>query len=272
MIDYDLTMSAGDATECHKLFTFPDMPAAFLKDIGHLWTVAADLHHADRLEVYGPEDGIQTPHAFWTRFNCHLVQHGITRSLVDQAVETEKRKRGSLLRPGVQELLSFCETHDILVVVLSAGFTNIIHKAFQLDGIVLPASCVVLANTLIYDVEGRVLEVTPSNPPSSRKGKLQYLGQVACLADRPCALLVGDKAIDASMALGYPPLVGRGAPAQLKIGFSNAALASEEERAEFESAFDIVPRNGLECSFAPVTGLLRALVVGTPGIVSEGVN
>eukprot|EP00927_Polykrikos_kofoidii_P080583 TRINITY_DN7748_c0_g1_i1.p1 TRINITY_DN7748_c0_g1~~TRINITY_DN7748_c0_g1_i1.p1 ORF type:complete len:340 (+),score=53.30 TRINITY_DN7748_c0_g1_i1:99-1118(+) len=261
VLDYDLTISAGSATEGHHLLRWSDeLPAAFREDCEALWDVSSDIDHPRRLEIYGPEDGPSRPHAFWTHFNKILVHHGVTAEMVDRAVAAEKRNRGLLLRDGVAELLNVCESHGIPVVVLSAGITQIIQCAFRLEGIVLPSNSSVLANNLVFDTDGCVVDVSPSDPPCSRQGKLQYLRTVDGLSDRPCVLLAGDKPVDALMSNGYPALVDGGTVASLKFGFLNESEVADEARKEFETAFDVVPLRGIDCSFAPLTELLRALL------------
>eukprot|EP00927_Polykrikos_kofoidii_P080584 TRINITY_DN7748_c0_g2_i1.p1 TRINITY_DN7748_c0_g2~~TRINITY_DN7748_c0_g2_i1.p1 ORF type:complete len:351 (+),score=49.30 TRINITY_DN7748_c0_g2_i1:34-1086(+) len=248
VLDYDLTISAGLATEGHDLLRRSDeLPVAFRKDCEAFRAVSQDVD-------------FNTPHGFWTRFNKILIRHGVTAEMVDRAVAAEKRNRGLLLRDGVAELFNLCESHGIPVVVLSAGITQIIHCALRLEGITLPSNSSVVANNLVFDIDGCIVDVAPNDPPCSRQGKLEYLRTVEGLSGRPCVLLAGDKPIDALMASGYPALVDGGTVASLKFGFLNESEVADEAREEFETAFDVVPLRGVDCSFAPLTELLRALL------------
>jgi hypothetical protein len=101
----------------------------------------------------------------------------------------------------------------------------------------------------------------PSGPPCSRVGKLLRLReQSGLLEERPCAFLVGDKPIDATMAKGYPALNGGSLPTTLSFGFLNDEKASDKTIAEYEGAFDVLPHSGSECGLEMVTRILASLL------------
>ena len=85
-------------------------------------------------------------------------------------------------------------------------------------------------------------------------------------------LVLGDKPIDATMVAAYPAPALSGTPVTaLTFGFLNAGRdeafdgpAAAQLAAHCE-AFDVVPKQGTDCSFAPVSALLRELVKETSG-------
>jgi hypothetical protein len=272
ILDYDLTVSVGAGTECHHLFAArPEFPAPFRADIAHLFAVMGDEHHADYARIVGPADAPDRPHRFWVVFNELVATHAITRGVVAAAVTAYKAEQGRLIRPGVAEFLELCHGLGVPVVILSAGVTQIIELAMAADGVRLPASCTVLANSMTFDGDGDgapCIGVTPTDPPSSRVGKLAQLSALGgTLGSRACTLLVGDKPVDAKVAAGYPPLQGRGGlPAVLAFGFQNSEQArcsggGGGQGAEYETAFHLLdPRGEREdSSFEPLTGLLRVI-------------
>ena len=108
--------------------------------------------HPERKATLGHEDAPSRPHMFWILFNRIAVRHAIRRDDVIEAVAAEKRARkaaavgSSLLRDGWREMLEECNAHDIPVVIVSAGLSDVIMAMHEADNISLPPSSVVLAN------------------------------------------------------------------------------------------------------------------------------
>ena len=285
LLDYDLTLSAPTASECHHMLRdAAAVPAGFRRDVQTLFD-ARDEAHPDHAAIYGSPSDDSRPHRFWAHYNALLVRHKITRRMIDEAVAEEKQRQGvrgrSLLREGVGDLLALCDTAGIAAVLLSAGLEPVIRSAFVADGVPLPASCHVLTNRLLFDgASGGCIAVEPSDPPASREGKLTMLGGLSCLAHRSLVLMVGDKPVDAFVARGLPPLSPaangvagrgergeRGERAELAFGFFNAAARAELEPTEaaadlneWRAAFHILAHNGSVCTLAPVTALVRHLL------------
>jgi 2-hydroxy-3-keto-5-methylthiopentenyl-1-phosphate phosphatase len=262
VMDFDLTVSKADVAECHHLIgTDQVMPPAFLEECALLGDVAGDPKHPRRFELYGPEDGPERPHAFWNVFHGYMVKHKISAEMVQVAAEAEKKRRGMLLRTGIRELWALCERHDVPVVILSAGIVQVIEAYCRLDEVKLPPNCRVVANSMVFDRNGCCVHMQPSGPPCSRVGKLLRLReQSGLLEERPCAFLVGDKPIDATMAKGYPALNGGSLPTTLSFGFLNDEKASDKTIAEYEGAFDVLPHSGSECGLEMVTRILASLL------------
>lgn len=211
VLDYDLTISAAGASEGHHLIRdSPEIPEQLRKDLEKFWS-AFDAPEADRKAKHPVlrdifQDAPLSPHAFWLGFNRIIISHGLTKHMIMNAVAAEKKRRGAILRPGIQELFDVCQSQEIPIVILSAGISQIIHEAFKQDGFELPSVCRVLANDFIFDEDGRCIDVEPKDPPSSRQGKLHQLALAPEIVDRPCVILVGDKPVDASVGRGLPPL------------------------------------------------------------------
>ena len=220
---------------------------------------------------------------------------------------------GRLLRDGVGAFLAACDAAGVPTVILSAGITQVIELALAADGVALPPSCTLLANTMVFAGEEAGADQAtaaaaaaaaaaagagedapcvgwlPEGTPSSRVGKLLQLAELGdVLGGRRCAVLVGDKPVDATVAKGYPPAPapapapasasasagGAGGfglaamppampsapPSVLTFGFLNSPAPTEELRGSYDAAFHLLAPQGRECSFAPLTALLAALL------------
>ena len=210
---------------------------------------------------------------------------------------------GRLLRDGVGAFLAACDAAGVPTVILSAGITQVIELALAADGVALPPSCTLLANTMVFAGEEAGADRAaaaaaagagedapcvgwlPEGTPSSRVGKLLQLAELGdVLGGRRCAVLVGDKPVDATVAKGYPPASapasasasagGPGGfglaamppamppapPSVLTFGFLNSPAPTEELRGSYDAAFHLLAPQGRECSFAPLTALLAALL------------
>lgn len=259
VVDYDLTVSHPAAKEGHHLIRdSPEVPAALRDDLKRFWSAVEESKMHPSLQQFrdcDPASGPAYPHLFWRGTNSIFIRHGLRADVVKRAVMGERYPR---IRPGWQDVLNICEAHGIPVVVLSAGLAPVIHEALAQDGITVPSVCQVLANRLIFDEEGRCKDVEPKDPPSSRQGKLHLLAHVPELADRSCILLVGDKPVDAWVDRGLPPLVSsRGSRSLLRFGFLNASCPAEKEQTEYAAAYDVLPKDGGSCSWAPIVALLE---------------
>lgn len=271
LVDYDLTISRGSAVECHHLLRdSAACSAAFRADLAQLFATI-DAQTA-ALEPRDP----RRAHLFWEQANALLVAHGVTRSTLESVVAREKARAGALLRDGWSELLALCAARSVPVVILSAGLAGVIRAAHAAEGIALdPAHTVIVSSELTYDATGRCVAVAPRDPPCSRVGKLAHLARdpraVALLEGRDAVVVVGDMAVDATMANGYPPLAsGRAAPALLRFGFLNYRGAEAREggvellratRDAYEAAYDVLPAGaGDDESFAHISAFLRAVL------------
>lgn len=251
------------------------LPAAFRADV-HTLFAARSPEHPQHRAIYGSETDSDRPHRFWLHYNKLLVQHGATQAMLEAAVAEEGRRcNGRLLREGVGELLLLCESAGIGVVILSAGLEQVIRAAFAHDGVPLPPSCHLLTNRLVYDEEarddgtaGRCVRVEPAGTPASREGKLLLLASLEReAAGRSLVLLVGDKPVDARVATGLPPCTS-GPRTELAFGFYNdndGALGAPDgtpavDTEAWRAAFHLLAHRGADCSFAPVTALVRELL------------
>ncbi|KAL3916756.1 MAG: hypothetical protein SGPRY_006685, partial [Prymnesium sp.] len=204
LIDYDLTISAPDSSECHHMLRDAEaMPDGFREEVRSIFCARAS-DHPRHAALYGAAE--QQPHQFWIHYNAALVHHGVTRKMIEAAVAQEKACRGKLLREGVGELLSLCKEAGVLVVILSAGIEQVIRESFRQDGIEIPAECHVLTNTLVFDEDEVCVAVEPTSPPASRVGKLNLLKILSKeLSTRDLVVMVGDKPVDARVTCGLSP-------------------------------------------------------------------
>jgi len=252
--------------ECHHLIGYyPKMPAGFLQDCGHLWEVFHDPKHPERLQLCGAEDAPERPHSFWIHYHSYMVKHGVTKASIEEAIADEKKECGSLLRPGIRELLGKCQQHAIPVLIVSAGISQIIEGLFEAEAISLPPGSRIIANTVVFDGNGVCTDVVPHDPPCSRVGKMLQLKQQSDLRDRPCVIIVGDKPIDAKMAAAYPGVEEHPVHA-FSFGFLNSEAPDDEALIEdYSGAFDVVPKEGRSCGFEMIVDLLEGLLDSPEG-------
>lgn len=124
----------------------------------------------------------------FTEYKLDLIE--VERQFVDNAN----------IRPGVQELFSFCRQHDIPTVILSAGIKNVIElwaRHYSLE------PSVVLSTELILDEHGRVAGWEDNTLVHLlNKAEIGHPELSKIRHERPNAVLVGDGERDADMAVG----------------------------------------------------------------------
>ena len=108
--------------------------------------------------------------------------------------------------------------------------------------------------------DGACVRVEPHDPPASREGKLALLASLGEAAERSLVLMVGDKPVDARVAKGLPPRPQGAQRTELSFGFFNEVAADSTARGDWQMAFHLLAHCGAECSFAPVSELVRHLL------------
>ena len=203
----------------------------------------------------------------WHRLsNALAVRVGTTRADVAAAVASA----GLALRPGVRELVAWCERHDVPLIVMSAGVADVVAEALRLllgDQPTLPRVIHVVSNSMVWDAGGRLAGFSEPilHVFNKRAGAIPPDSAAAqAIRGRPHAILVGDSMGDATMADGDAPIAGGGPeespPLVLKLGLLNHDVDALLPR--FAALFDAVVTGdgGLE---QPLLAWLRAIEAGT---------
>lgn len=198
----------------------------------------------------------------WHRLsNALAVEVGMTRGDVAEAVAAA----GLALRPGVRELVAWCERHGVPLVVMSAGVADVVTEALrQLLGCpaALPPVVHVVSNVMLWGPDGRLAGF--SEPVlhvfNKRAGVIEPGGRAAeALRGRPHAIVVGDSTGDATMADGDAACAAAdGAGAVLKLGLLNHDVDALLPR--YCELFDAVLTG--DGPLDPLLGWLRAVEAG----------
>lgn len=201
----------------------------------------------------------------WHRLsNALAVRVGTTRADVTAGVASA----GLALRPGVRELVAWCERHDVPLIVMSAGVADVVAEALRLllgDQPTLPRVVHVVSNSMVWDTEGRLTGFSePILHVFNKRAGAIPAGSAAAQAihGRPHAILVGDSMGDATMADGDAPLADGEpglSPPLLKLGLLNHDVDALLPR--FAALFDAVVTGdgGLE---QPLLAWLHAIEAG----------
>lgn len=175
---------------------------------------------------------------------CNITRNDIARSVAQNS-------ESIILRPGVTDIISWCERHSVPLVVLSAGVGNVIVEVLkQCYSPRLPPELHVVSNEMFFDAAGALTGFSEPVLHMFNKTGASLPEELACaLRRRRHAILVGDSPGDASMADGLNPST------LLKIGLLNHDIAAHLPR--FQELFDVLllDDTGLE----PVVDLLRGI-------------
>ncbi len=114
------------------------------------------------------------------------------QEIVDFMVETV------VVRPGVPELIHFCEAQAIELVIVSSGFDNLIHPFLLAHGYDLP----ICAHTLEFGPEGPLVRLRGRSPcavcgVACKRGEVRELAagrRIAYVGDGPSDLCAAEDA------------------------------------------------------------------------------
>ncbi|KAJ1627984.1 HAD-like domain-containing protein [Pavlovales sp. CCMP2436] len=261
VVDFDLTLTAHDSSQCHDSLQLLPPPHAALNiemaryldfsDGGHPGLVGAPLS------------------AWWDRVHALLRRDGITRNDLAHAQGAAR----FALRPGAAEALHEMRRLGVPCTIVSAGLEHIIldllhHMGFH-DAISAAhcdgshdARIRVLANRLEFASDGKCVGCWPDpHVTSGNKRELTYTLLRAHFDASPDAarrrlIVVGDSCGDALVAGLVPHALA------LAVGYYNPTRAWRT-RPDFEKAFDVLlPHTD---SLAWLATLLRDLERGGPG-------
>ena len=250
--DFDRTLTSSDSDECHTIMQrSPSMPPSFRCAMDAL------------MDFTLPETVALSADAWWGRANALLLSHGWNASMLGPTVEAAHLKP----RLGLSDFFDACSAGDTPIIVVSAGFTDIIERflgsvprAATAPGGRRVTDVVVLANKMALSSNGDLVGWEPKSGPAHSHNKDLVLTQsLPLLAGRRSWLVLGDKPHDAAVAGS----ASSGERAVVAVGFFDAV--SDDPRyglEDYARAFDIVlpaaaSRNGGGADLAPLADLLR---------------
>lgn len=203
--DFDATLTVGTSPQCHDVLgKSPLMPPAAREAFGPL------------LDFTKPLPPTLSGQCWWERANDILVTCGEPRrgQLMQMVSES-----GITLRPGALSLLQLLSKHDVPVLVVSAGCTNVIEAFLEARGL-LSANVRVCSNRLVWSDTGSVCAAIPSPPVTSSSKDQTHVRNATWFeghAHRRALLVMGDRCSDLAVAAGVS------CDAQLSIGIFNSA-------------------------------------------------
>lgn len=166
-------------------------------------------------------------HEWWEAQFHLMIQYGLRREHLDQMIG----KGYVRLREGVGAFMHALAAQDVPMLVLSAGFGDVVEIVLQEAGL-LTEHVHIVSNFVDYDEGGRAVAYRPPIIHTLNKSEQDLGPYRAMVAERPNVLLVGDMLGDAHMAEGLPH------DTVLKVGFLNHP--TETNRLHYEATFDVV--------------------------------
>ncbi|KAJ1480091.1 pyrimidine 5'-nucleotidase-domain-containing protein [Baffinella frigidus] len=268
ILDFDRTITAftgkngGPSDECHEiLFRHPKQSDKNLKEVDDFWVRARETFGV--MHMKSEEEQKVLFDDWWREANNLILRHGIEEAHVALAVQ----RANTLPRDGALELMRKCVERDIPVLIVSAGFTQVITEFVRQHDPALAASPLlsIHANHMVFDSGGTLAAFGEQVVHAKNKRFLYnhiggYFDKLrAAGRDRP--LILGDSLGDAEVTMHVPH---GGGGAGLKIGFANKADA---DIPRFLSVFDAVLTG--DQSFAFVDEVLDVLTGAKQGILNN---
>jgi cytosolic 5'-nucleotidase 3 len=185
-------------------------------------------YHPFELDPLIPHDEkSQIMHEWWEAQFHLMIQSGFHK-------EHLKLMRGQNfieLRNGVREFMKDVAELNIPMLILSAGFGDMIEILLEENKLYTP-NVHVVANFMEYDETGAAIAYAPPIIHGLNKCEQELGPYRSSVENRKNVLLVGDMLGDANMANGLPH------DTVLKLGFFNSM--EEETRPHYLEAFDLV--------------------------------
>ena len=255
--DYDLTLTTGDSSQCHDVLGQSERLPRALR--------SAFVPLLDFTKPFPPE--LQGG-GWWDAANRALLAHGADLGARLPGVIDEARMT---LRPGAADLLQRCAELSIPVLVVSAGFADVIEGVLHRHGCLTP-NLRVSSNRFVFSAEegrgggggdgggggggggaGRLLAVEPSPPATSLNKGETYARNAEWFSQhrqRSTVVVIGDSLSDLHAARGVP------CGTLLSIGvYNDRGWAGKPPFSEYAAGFDGMLR-GDTASLAPVTAML----------------
>ncbi len=237
--DFDLTLTSGRSAQCHDIVgASHELPTTLRASFEALLDFSTPFEPAFEGECW------------WVRANSVLVSHGEPRrTLLPRLVE-----RAELApRRGALELLAACAERDVPVLIVSAGYTEVIEHFLRRHGALHP-NIRISSNRLVWDDAGVLVECRPSPPITSLTKSLTGARNAewfSAHAGRTTLLVLGDRCSDLQVADGLGDV-----RLQLSVGILNESGDADASAAEYGSLFDAL-LVGNEASLEVVARMIR---------------
>ena len=217
---------------------------------------------------------------WYARVNELFIKDKLVRGDVAVAVSAALRDSRVRLRPGFAELLAFCTTYAVPLVVFSAGIGDVLLEVLRQGlGGACPPVMQVVSNFMVFQSANGGAGAAPSaddvlvgwsepliqpfNKSSVHLRALESSDRVGYYHDvvrRQNAILVGDSLGDAAMGDGIPHA------AKLSFGLLNAGI--EALMPQYMATYDAVMTD--DAPLTPVLNLLAKVAGGGEPDVEDG--
>jgi len=240
--DFDATITTGDSEQCHDLVGASKLlPEEFRKEFCPLldWTSNTQI------------DGVE----WWDKAHELMIKHGTPqRAIIPRLVREAKM----VPRPGALELLKHLELHNVPVLIVSAGLSDVIEEFLRQHG-ALSENVAICSNRLNYEADATPKSVSPEPPITSFTKEYAYSSASSFFAQhasRRGIIQLGDSLTDVDPAKKVPY------DHLLSIGFLNARPDGRKHAEAFDAV--VIGNNG---SLRPVADLLNEIVAAPSGIM-----
>lgn len=254
--DFDATLTTGNSDQCHDILgSSPSLP----EEVRTAFVPLLDFSKPFPPELAG--DG------WWVRANDILVSHGA--GILAPAIRECVRDSSIELRPGALRLLRRLAELQVPVLIVSAGYSNVIEEVLAADP-VTARWCEISSNRLMFGDDGHLVAIEPGEPITSfNKGRTLERNRIwfEQHALRKTVLVLGDKPSDLQVMDGAPLDITR-----FGIGICNdAADDGDSSRhssfVDYQRVFDAVvcgDKGSLEVVIEVIDGLRPSLLHKPP--------
>jgi 5'-nucleotidase len=254
--DFDATLTTGNSDQCHDILgSSPSLP----EEVRTAFVPLLDFSKPFPPELAG--DG------WWVRANDILVSHGA--GILAPAIRECVRDSSIELRPGALRLLRRLAELQVPVLIVSAGYSNVIEEVLAADP-VTARWCEISSNHLKFGDDGHLVAIEPVEPITSfNKGRTLERNRIwfERHALRKTVLVLGDKPSDLQVMDGAPLDITR-----FGIGICNdAADDGDSSRhssfVDYQRVFDAVvcgDKGSLEVVIEVIDGLRPSLLHKPP--------
>lgn len=170
-----------------------------------------------------------------------MVKSGMSRSVIDDIVGKDIIHA----REGLKELLGLLQSHDIPLLILSAGIGNII-EAFLKRNDLLTSNIRIISNFFEFDKSG--ISTGYSKPMIHAFNKNEAQVNADYLKNRDQVIVIGDSLGDLRMTANTKHSL------ELKVGFANRA----DHQVPFSKHFDVVITG--DGPITPITEILHKII------------
>ncbi|XP_006823781.1 cytosolic 5'-nucleotidase 3A-like [Saccoglossus kowalevskii] len=167
---------------------------------------------------------------WWNQAHALLVEHHVMKHDIEEMVRQSK----ALLRDGCQKLCQVLHTHDIPLLVFSAGVGDVLEEVIKQQGCYYD-NVHIVSNYMDFNNEGKLIGFKGDiiHVFNKNESVIHHSDYFDKIENRNNVILLGDSIGDLKMADGVENM-----NQCLKIGFLNDKVESKLE--DYKNKFDIV--------------------------------